>query len=534
MPATRNLYAAEVVSGAGDGIFWVALVVLLADEPSFGLWLTLAVIARFAPRALLSLPAGALADRTDTVRLLVRVDLMRAGLMAVLAAMASAAAPPWAVILVVFLSYTVACPTRPALSTLVPELAGERHLAVANAALSTIRQVMTVVGPLIGTAVVVLSMPAGFAVNALTFAASALLIARLPPVRRRGQTRTVATSGGVVRRMGREITAIRRVPAVTAMVVLIAAMYFVRGAETVLHVFVIRDQLDGDPALIGVFGGAIGLGALLSVPLARRAVLSRTPVRPLLAALALTAVPTVALAIVQRTFTAAVLLVAVGVGMLLFEVVVVMTLQRVTAADKLGVTFGAVNSAANAGKLVGALVVPLLVGALGLGPALAIVAGVVVLCGVLTTPPLVDVGRRADVTRRTLDPVVARLGGLAIFEGADRSSLERLATAVAVVRPPADVPVIVEGDEPDDLYVVVEGEVRVTVGGRHLDVLGPDSWFGEIGIVDRRPRTASVTPIGATVLWRLPGAVFLDVLEESAAPPTALVEAIADRLAAHG
>ena len=56
----RKLYASEVVSGAGDGVFWVALVVYLSQQPQFGLWLTLAVIARLAPRALLSLPAGSL------------------------------------------------------------------------------------------------------------------------------------------------------------------------------------------------------------------------------------------------------------------------------------------------------------------------------------------------------------------------------------------------------------------------------------------------------------------------------------------
>lgn len=48
-PGLFRLYGAEVVSGAGDGVFWVSLVVFLADQPRFGWWLTLAVIARLAP-----------------------------------------------------------------------------------------------------------------------------------------------------------------------------------------------------------------------------------------------------------------------------------------------------------------------------------------------------------------------------------------------------------------------------------------------------------------------------------------------------
>lgn len=52
------------------------------------------------------------------------------------------------VLVIIAVSYTVAAPMRPALSAVVPAIAGERHLAVANAVLSTIRQVMTFVGPL--------------------------------------------------------------------------------------------------------------------------------------------------------------------------------------------------------------------------------------------------------------------------------------------------------------------------------------------------------------------------------------------------
>jgi len=42
---------------------------------------------------------------------------------------------------------------------------------------------------------------------------------------------------------------------------------------------------------------------------------------------------------------------------------------------------------------------------------------------------------------------------------------------------------------------------------------------------------------GASVLrrlWRIPGQDFLDALEETGAPPSALVDGIADRLAVHG
>ena len=173
----RRLFGAEVVSGAGDGVFWVALVVFLADQPRFGLWLTLAVIARLAPRALLSLPAGSLVDRSNLRSLVVGIELLRAGVMVALAVIVSLDGAALPVLALVLASYAVAAPTRPALSAIVPTVAGERHLAGANAVLSTVRQIMTFVGPLLGVAVVAWSPAAGFAVNAATFVVSGLLIA---------------------------------------------------------------------------------------------------------------------------------------------------------------------------------------------------------------------------------------------------------------------------------------------------------------------------------------------------------------------
>ena len=185
----------EAVSGAGDGIFWVALVVFLADQPQFGLWLTIAVIARLAPRALLSLPAGSLVDRSNLRRLIVSIECSRAALMATLAVMVSRDVGAPVVLLIIAVSYTVAAPTRPALSAVVPAIAGERHLAVANAVLSTIRQVMTFVGPLLGVVVALLSPSAGFVVTAATFAVSGAILATVRRIPHRARSERGAEDG---------------------------------------------------------------------------------------------------------------------------------------------------------------------------------------------------------------------------------------------------------------------------------------------------------------------------------------------------
>ena len=62
-------------------------------------------------------------------------------------------------------------------------------------------------------------------------------------------------------------------------------------------------------------------------------------------------------------------------------------------------------------------------------------------------------------------------------------------------------------------------------------MLGANDWFGEIGLFDERPRTATVTVVADTVLWRIPGQTFLSVLKSAGSMPSALLDGIADRLA---
>lgn len=534
----RRLYGAEVISGAGDGIFWVALVVFLADQPQFGLWLAIAVIARLAPRALLSLPAGSLVDRSNVRRLLVSIEATRAVLMATIAVMVARDAAAPLVLVIIALSYTVAAPTRPALSAVVPVLAGERHLAVANAVLSTIRQVMTFVGPLLGVIVATWSPTAGFAVNGATFAVSGAVLAtvrRIPartPADHPGASRPGGLGGlGLVSSFRDGVGVVRSIRELPPLVALIGTMYFVRGAEMVLHVYVVRDLLGAPVDDVGLLGGAIGLGALVAMPYAARAANSRSPVRPILFSLVITAIPMAALAVITQTVWACAVIVGVGAGMVVFEVVIVVMVQRATPAESLGRVFGAINGASNAGKLAGAVAVPLLIAALGLQAALVGVAGLLVLGGLVAMRPLVVLGRVTAARQRELRPVVHTLATLGIFEGASEASLERIAAVVRPLEVAAGTVVIREGDAPDDLYVAIAGSLSVTVDDRQVGEIGPDDWFGEIGLIDQRPRTATVTTLSDTTLWCIPGETFLSVLESTGSAPSALLDGIADRLA---
>jgi CRP-like cAMP-binding protein len=64
----------------------------------------------------------------------------------------------------------------------------------------------------------------------------------------------------------------------------------------------------------------------------------------------------------------------------------------------------------------------------------------------------------------------------------------------------------------------------------HLRTMGPGTYFGEIGLLERIPRTATITTATECRAYRIDGDEFLDAL--AAAPPaTTLLEVAGGRLA---
>jgi hypothetical protein len=182
-----------------------------------------------------------------------------------------------------------------------------------------------------------------------------------------------------------------------------------------------------------------------------------------------------------------------------------------------------------AGISLGAVVTPAVVSGLGLNGALVAMAVAPVALGLLGYPALAAMDREAAERVAALEPRIAILEGLGIFASASRPILERLAAACTEVEVPARTAIVREGEPADAIYVIVEGLVEVTARGedgaaeRKLREMGPGTYFGEIGVLERIPRTATVTALVPCRLLRLDGDTFLDALTESR-PSTSLLE----------
>jgi signal-transduction protein with cAMP-binding, CBS, and nucleotidyltransferase domain len=102
----------------------------------------------------------------------------------------------------------------------------------------------------------------------------------------------------------------------------------------------------------------------------------------------------------------------------------------------------------------------------------------------------------------TIEKVVV-LKGVSLFSETPDEVLADVAALLEEVDVDAGERVFEKGDVGSALYVVVEGKVRVTSQDRVLVELGPRDIFGEMAALDTEPRSATVTALEPTSLFRL-------------------------------
>ncbi len=86
-----------------------------------------------------------------------------------------------------------------------------------------------------------------------------------------------------------------------------------------------------------------------------------------------------------------------------------------------------------------------------------------------------------------------KLGKLDLFSGLSKHVVEEVAQLVDEVDVPAGKVLGRQGEIAYEFFVIEEGTAVVELDGRHVAELGPDEWFGEIGLLASDRRTATVT-----------------------------------------
>jgi len=558
-----RLLAGEFVSGIGDWLYLVALLVIVYRESTDPLLLGIVGGARIIPYIVLSVPAGIVADRFDRRIILLVTDVARGLIMVALTLVVMVDGPLIAIVLLAILATCFSAFFNPAMGTYLPMLArDERELGPANSAFATLGEISFIVGPaLAGILIAMAGLELAFAINAVTFAIIAIALLGLPsgkpgtqPMAAAGPEVAVADAGPVADAadaadavgptdIGVASPVAESAPAASAtvstltirdilrpvagLVSLDLVSGFMFGGISVLTVLLAVDRLGAGEETTGFLNAAIGVGGVLGAVGSGAIVLRPNLGPPLLLGAGVLGAGFIILGAVDVLSLSLVAMVVVSGGALLSGVVSTTVFQRVVPDAIRGRTLGVMETIGTLAYAAGAFLLPTLVTqvgyleVLGVGGILIIISAVIAF--VLLGPSL----------RRATDPateVLRRVSRLPLFAGVPPSALEAAAARLDPMDVTAGTVVIRQGDPADRFFLIESGSFAVdqadpaTGEVRRLRVMGPDDVFGELGLMRQAPRSATVTAEADGRLLVLDGPEFLELLSAGAALSGLLLE----------
>ena len=127
-------------------------------------------------------------------------------------------------------------------------------------------------------------------------------------------------------------------------------------------------------------------------------------------------------------------------------------------------------------------------------------------------------------------PSVDLIRKVRLFAEADDKFLERLAGEFMERRYSAGETIAEEGEAGRTFIVIESGEVSVTVHGDPVGQLGPGQAFGEMALIDKSARSATVKAETDVHCYQLPVWSFRPLVESHPEMAWALLEALAQRV----
>jgi MFS family permease len=338
------------------------------------------------------------------------------------------------------------------------------------------------------------------------------------------------TNGGTVgplRQMAAGVAAFVESPTVMLLAGFSIVASFVYGTDTVLFVVISRDQLGTGSTGYGYLLAALGVGGILMAGFMNRIASAKRLGAIIVLGMAVFCLPTALLTVVHAPWIAFLLEVVRGSGTIVVDVLAITALQRLVKPEVIARVFGVFFAFVLAAISLGALLMPILLGLVGLDTTLLIMGFAIPALTIASYPWVRVLDARALEDFASIEPRVLILQALDIFAGASRAALERIARSTVEETIPTGTVLIREGADADDFFVLTAGEVSVSAAGdagveRSLGVLTPPNYFGELGLLEHRPRTATVTTTTECTVYRINGADFIDALTVTNLSPTAL------------
>jgi CRP-like cAMP-binding protein len=127
-------------------------------------------------------------------------------------------------------------------------------------------------------------------------------------------------------------------------------------------------------------------------------------------------------------------------------------------------------------------------------------------------------------------PSVDLIRAVPLFSDLDDKTTRRLASEFVERHFAEGAAIATEGSDGLNFFIVESGEASVSVQGEQVGTLGPGASFGEVALVDKSARTATVTAISPMVAYALPVWSFRPFVEERPDLAWKLLEILAGML----
>jgi len=522
----RLLVTAFIVDALGSWAYSVVLAVYVFDRTHSTQWLAAVGTSRWLVGLVVSSYAGVIADRYERTRVMIVSALSSAAVMVVMAAVVAANGPIWTLIALSAISAIAAAPYRPAAGALTPDVVSEKDLVAANSLFSTLESLTVVLGPAVGGLLLLTGDAViGVIVNAVSFVVAAAIVVRLQ-VKARG---SADADGNAFAQWLVGLRALSRQRVAMMLVLFCALDSAIYGASTVLYIPLSIHLGTGSSGYSYLLAGS-ALGGVIAAGLANKLSRASRLAPVILGSLMLQALPYAVTATVHAPALAFVLQVVSGVGMIIVDVLAYTALQRDLPREVLSRVLGVFDAVVLAFIVGASFAGAALLSDLGLHTTLLIIGFGFPAVALLGLRALLKADRTSAALVAQLAPRVELLRKLELFTGAPQSVLERLAQRLDEQRLTPGATIIREGDVADALWVLVSGTLTVRAHGAgesevELPAVEAPGYVGELGLLHNAPRSATVTTLGDTVVWRIEGKEFLDALE--AAPASVSLQSVA-------
>lgn len=470
---------------------------------------------------------GLAGDRYPRQRVLLATNVIRAVLLAAVAAATLDDLHVGVVFALAALFSTISTANQPARAALIPVLArSPREVSSATAVMGAIDTFSFLLGAGVGGLILATtSVTFVFTLCCAAYVVASLLIIGIPvdarPAVRRHERPMHALAAG--------FRTVLRDEQLRLVIGLMATLSVIDGLTNVLVIVTAIRLLHIGTAGIGYLNIAYGAGGLFG-GMAAFALLGRSRLAIALAfgSLALGA-PMVLLGVIPRVAIGVLAWGALGLGFVLVKVSGLTLVQRLSGDRVLARVLAVLETTFVATIGLGAILAPALVSLLGLRGAL-IVTGAAL--------PTVTAIRWSALRRLEIGaPVPMRefelLRHCPVFAPLPLATVEGLARRLVPVELPAGADAITEGEHGDRFYLIDTGAVEVLQGGVFRRRQGPGESFGEIALLHNVTRTATVRALQPTRLVALDRDPFLISVTGHADSHDAAVE-VAERFLGGG